>query len=542
MSETKGRHTHSRARLVTAGVVTASAITTITALASAPAVTARAFPTHPFTPGSVVIASSEYPAQGNPVVQLGQPLPSGAAAVSDGKYPEVWNNDGPDGSFAVATPITLTDVTSVGNQINKTSVPTDQVTTSFSSKSELAINFSSDGQDLSFFGYNAAPNALDSSNSNTPGLQDKTNLDTEGPYYRVAANLDADGNWTFTDSNAYSGDNSRAVVLDKDSGLFYAAGNSNNGSLTATSMPPLVPPTLADLAKAGGAQVFAPSDQPQSAQNPGAPTPLGTFSITEVPGNPKPDKLGKDTNFRGLTLYNGVVYETKGSGGNGINTVYWVNTDSAHNPCVDGQGLPETNQPLPTIAGSPYPMCILKGFNTTIAKNTTDIFPFGLWFANDDTLYVADEGDGNLPYDHAGSQVLAGLQKWTFDGTEWQRQYTLQSGLNLGQPYKVPAYPTGTNSITGEPWGVATDGLRNISGQNNGDGTATIYAATSTVSGSGDQGADPNEVVKITDDLDDSGPTVPDGESFTTIAGPKNRIVYRGVAVVPADYGSPQNG
>lgn len=41
---------------------------------------------------------------------------------------------------------------------------------------------------------------------------------------------------------------------------------------------------------------------------------------------------------------------------------------------------------------------------------------------------------------------------------------------------------------------TVADRLRNISGQVNGDGTVTIYAATSTVSGSGDQGADPNEV------------------------------------------------
>jgi hypothetical protein len=418
-------------------------------------------------------------------------------------------------------------------------VPTDQVTTSFSLKSELAINFSTDGQDLSFLGYNAPPNALDSSNSNTPGVIDPTNPDTQGPYYRVAANLGSDGSWTFTDSNAYSGDNGRAVMLDNDSGLFYAAGNSNNGNLTASDPGP---PTLADLAAAGGAQVFSPSDQPQSAQNPGTPTPLGSFSITEVPPNKKADKLGKDTNFRGLTVYNGVVYETKGSGSNGINTVYYVNTSGV--PCTNGQGLPVAGQAPPVIEQPPYPLCILQGFNTDLAKNTTDKFPFGLWFANPDTLYVADEGDGNLtsasdptPYDDAASQALAGLQKWTFNGSSWQYDYTLQAGLGLGQPYTVPAYPTGTNPIGGEPWGVATDGLRNISGQLSADGTtATIYAATSTVSGSGDQGADPNEVVKITDDVGATSP--PSDESFTTIAAPKNRVVYRGVAVVPADYGS----
>jgi len=45
------------------------------------------------------------------------------------------------------------------------------------------------------------------------------------------------------------------------------------------------------------------------------------------------------------------------------------------------------------------------------------------------------------------------------------------------------------------------DGLRNITGIVNGDGTATIYAVTSTVSGNGDQGADPNQVMVITDQI-----------------------------------------
>jgi hypothetical protein len=51
----------------------------------------------------------------------------------------------------------------------------------------------------------------------------------------------------------------------------------------------------------------------------------------------------------------------------------------------------------------------------------------------------------------------------------------------------------------------------------NGDGTATVYAITSTISGSGDQGADPNRLVVITDQLSAGGPTPPSGESFTTL-------------------------
>jgi len=40
-------------------------------------------------------------------------------------------------------------------------------------------------------------------------------------------------------------------------------------------------------------------------------------------------------------------------------------------------------------------MCILNGFPTKLKTKTS--FPFGLWFANANTLYVADEGDGTAP-------------------------------------------------------------------------------------------------------------------------------------------------
>ena len=60
------------------------------------------------------------------------------------------------------------------------------------------------------------------------------------------------------------------------------------------------------------------------------------------------------------------------------------------------------------------------------------------------------------------TQPDAGLEKWVFDSTtqQWNLAYTLQNGLDLGQPYTVAGYPTGINSGTGLPWSPATDGLR----------------------------------------------------------------------------------
>ena len=60
---------------------------------------------------------------------------------------------------------------------------------------------------------------------------------------------------------------------------------------------------------------------------------MGSFNITQL--GDAADKIGKDTNFRGLTIFDNVVYYTKGSGGNGINTVYFIDTT--------GTGLPDAH-------------------------------------------------------------------------------------------------------------------------------------------------------------------------------------------------------
>ena len=136
-------------------------------------------------------------------------------------------------------------------------------------------------------------------------------------------------------------------------------------------------------------------------------------------------------------------------------------------------------------------------------------------------------------YTAAAAQTTAGLQKWIFSvaSGKWSLAYTLQAGLNLGVPYTVKNYPTGNNSATGLPWSPGTDGLRNITGVVNEDGTVTIYAITSTVSGNGDQGADPNRLVAITDKVADT--VLPPAKKFTTIYSAGFGEVLRGVSLAP---------
>src|SRR5712672_3600044 len=92
------------------------------------------------------------------------------------------------------------------------------------------------------------------------------------------------------------------------------------------------------------------------AQQPGDPTPVGSFKITQL--GKKADKVGKDTNFRGLTIFNNVIYLTKGSGSNGVNTVYFI--DTTGNACPSGGvGLSQNGATLP-IAGIPFDPSLLQ--------------------------------------------------------------------------------------------------------------------------------------------------------------------------------------
>jgi hypothetical protein len=514
-----------------------------------------------FKPGHLLLSRAVYNANPNIIIPGVTQLPPGctsgcAAAIADGTYPTVFNNDTVDGSFGVTAKIMLDEFRPDGHFEHSLEVPNsserdvkgnrDQMVTSFSSKSEIALNLSLDRRSVSFMGYLAPIGAIDVSNSNTPDVVDPTNP-VPGIDFRLIASVDQSGRFTFTKTNAYSGNNGRAAVLNDTTNpsVYYTAGNAGNGGN----------PQPTGVILGAGAQIVTASHLPEAQQvDPGQPTPVGSFSVTEL--GDKADKVGKDTNFRGLTVFNNVIYLTKGSGGNGVNTVYFIDTSgngANGNPkaCPNGSGLPNPAATLPTTpiafnsstvqaqGVTPLNMCILNGFPTNLAKNTNS-FPFGIWFANATTLYVADEGNGTATFNPAtntftaaAAQTTAGLQKWVLNTTTntWSLAYTLQAGLNLGVPYTVKNYPTGINAATGLPWSPATDGLRNITGRVNRDGTATIWAITSTVSGSGDQGADPNKLVAITDQI--SATSLPVNESFTTVRTAESGEALRGVSFTP---------
>jgi hypothetical protein len=72
-----------------------------------------------------------------------------------------------------------------------------------------------------------------------------------------------------------------------------------------------------------------------------------------------------------------------------------------------------------------------------------------------------------------------------------------------------------------------------LTGRVDRDGKVTIWAVTSTVSGNGDTGADPNRLVVIRDRVENTDPQVAGEEHFTTLRTAAHGEALRGVSFTP---------
>ena len=426
-----------------------------------------------FSPGNLVVSRSVYDNNPNNV-RVGQILPpncqatqGGCAgpATNDGTYPTVFNNDLVDASFGITSKIFPRSVHPgrlsgefTGNSQQRQRRPHaigDQLVTSFSSKSELALNLSTDGQYLTFMGYVAPIDDIDVSNSNTNQVVDPTNP-VGRSYYRAVAQIDVNGNATFTQTNAYSGNNGRAAILNNSNGadFFYTAGNAGNGAN----------PQPDGIIIGAGAQILNPLTQSRFRSGPDSL--LRSRPSTSRKSASRRTRSARTTISAASPSSTTCCISPRAAAA--TVSIRFTLSIPRLTVCNDnnGIGLPPANATLPTAPLAydpsvlqtkgldPNNMCILNGFPTALKSKTS--FPFGVWFADANTLYVADEGDGdntyaNGVYTKAAGNPLSGLQKWIFDPVagQWNLAYVLQSGLQLGMPYTVPNYPTGNNPATG---------------------------------------------------------------------------------------------
>jgi hypothetical protein len=148
-----------------------------------------------------------------------------------------------------------------------------------------------------------------------------------------------------------------------------------------------------------------------------------------------------------------------------------------------------------------------NGISTT--GQEINLSPEQYYFADANTLYVADSGDGKQ--DSAKKSTgLGGLQKWTFDGTNWNLVYTVSAGLNL----------VANSSAHG------TTGLLGLTGQVV-NGQVELFA-TNYTAGDNDQ----TYLFGLTDLL--SATTRAAGESWAILATAPTDSNFKGVSFAPS--------
>ncbi len=541
-----------------------------------------------FAAGNLVVARTVY----DPAFVVSGALPFDATpeatnppvstvnAVTPGTFPNVFTNDTNDGAFSVMTNMYLDQwpaaAASATSSTNITAAAAALATpeifsVSFASQSGMGLNVSPDGKTLTFMGYNAAPNKLDITNTNTPGVVDASNTDIQTSTYRTVGQISvATGQVAFTHTNAYSGDDARAAVLVN--GQYYMVGGSGNsgsspnptyGALDSLSMDTglqsIAPGSACAFTQvigafqSGNGSTYAPAaagtcalgtvTDALSSQTYAKKTSVGGnqfgFSLASLSGQTF-DKTSKDDNFRSVFVdANGTMYVTKDSGSNGVDTVYQVGAVGA---LASGATLPQ-NTAITIAPGFPTSTSTAAQSESsfpnpwTLAKGVG--FPSDVWVPKNNTnlMFVADEGD----YDDSGTVAYApngsgGLWVYQNQGGTWAPIAHLTAGLNLGTAYTVTD-AAGTYGTAGASYTTAPDGLRHVTGQLNGDGSYTLYATTSTVGNSlgsaFDPGADSNQLVKITVTVNGSTVTAA-GSGFSVMQTAPFGQLLRGVVVVPS--------
>jgi hypothetical protein len=421
--------------------------------------------------------------------------------------------------------------------LTATSAKSTIITTSFSSKSEGSLHLSANGQFLTYMGYVGPVGAEGVSNSETtnPAAQITGAI---GPFFdRAVALVKVDGSVLVqSENNAYSGDNPRGAIT-IDGTQFYMAGNADSTENKGT--PATGPGTTI------GARLGAPGS-PLSIQ-------LGTYVAADRPDETAKQHV-KDNNWRGIGIFNGNLYVSKGSGGNGDDGVFQVQNGTA-----DGVPTGGTGNAIVQLIGN-------QATNPATGA-TSPLTPFGFFFADANTLYVADEGNstivttvpggttiattvdahGTTTFTDLVSDPLAGLQKWSLVNGVWQVDYVLQAGLHLDEPEHFPGYPVPTY----------TTGLRNLTGRVHDDGTVTLYAITAQTSAISGGEPDPTKLVAVTDVLAATSLPIESGdreradggrdrddrdadlETFVTLQAARSGEVLRGVALAPCGFCGP---
>jgi hypothetical protein len=386
------------------------------------------------------------------------------------------NNSGTYGDNQ-ASPIVLDDVTTSGTIKSQLTLPQNNFTNSngvlnyaisgeYGSSSEGSLQLSADGQSLVIAGYDVnavtwnAATANASNSYGTQALAQTTSVlgGTNTAVARVIADVNANG--TVDTSTALYGvfnvNNPRSVATVNGSS-FYITGQGVKGDTTQ-----------------------------------------GLFSAQD--GASTATAINNSTDMRTAEIYNGRLYvstDSKQTGATGT-------SKGSANIAVYGSSLP-TSLGTPTVlTGISNNVTLTSSANGINAAGSVNLSPENFFFANADTMYVAD---GGAP--KQGGLGDGGLQKWTFNGTSWKLDYTLSTGLNL-VANTAASGTTGLIGLTGKVVGNQVE----------------LFTTNSTV---GD--LDQTYLYGINDSL--SATALPTNESFTVLDTAAAGTNIRGVAFAP---------
>ena len=397
-----------------------------------------------------------------------------------------------------AAPLTLMQFahsgTASASYVNSLVLP-ETISGEYGSSSEGTIQLTADGKHLVMMGYgvkasdfNANPTAYGTltTDPTKPTALGQSGSMTNAGYQavaRVVAVIDGDGSVdTSTQlTNIFNGNNPRSVAS-KDGQHFYVSGQGVSGDQTAGVF----------YTTKGSSSATAITGDDTASVKGGPRNATQDTRIVEFGPNGElltsvDSKGGKDNarSFIGAlgtdptTLYNSGAGPTmlQGFGNSGGTGKVTLNSQTANGISTTGQEI--------------------------------NLSPEQYFFADANTLYVADSGDGKQ--DSAKKSTgLGGLQKWTFDGTQWNLIYTVSAGLNL----------VANSSAHG------TTGLLGLTGQVV-DGEVELFA-TNYTAGDNDQ----TYLFGLTDLL--SATTRQSGESWDILATAPADSNFKGVAFAPS--------
>lgn len=238
--------------------------------------------------------------------------------------------------------------------------------------------------------------------------------------------------------------------------------------------------------------------------------------------------IDNSTDTRALAIYNNTLYVSRDynppGSGNQNNTNVGSLTGPGGTLPTSAAGLTDTHIIPPA---SPFSSggnngsinltaALANGVNNGRIGSFVYLSPEQYFFANPDTLYVADSGQPKNGNANKAALGEGGLQKWTLDGGVWTLDYDLVAGLDL---------VNNANANANKPTASGVTGLFGLTGEVIGSNVelfATSYGLNEL---------SPSFLYEITNSLDAT--TLPVGESFATLYSAPADISIRGVAFAP---------